>query len=240
MSLIACKDKEKKYRVQASGNLKRQDYYCPNKRCSAIMILVDCDDETRQDHFRIKVGHEHLKDCPYTNEDIYLQVNNLTNQECAIIESTLTVLKINLSKLDKELKKTGDKINITIKEAFQYWLGYNLNKESHRKIVLKRITRLNTAISNYKLNKFDHGFMEGVVAYCVPWQSAPIHLTDNFFDSVLWNETKRSGTIIHETMHQIFFMNDFRFTSKIPLIKRNFAENWTLCYEEIVKELWSN
>lgn len=64
MSLVACKDKRRKHRVQASGNLKRRDYYCLNKKCNAIMTLVDCDDETRHDHFRIKSGHEHLKDCP--------------------------------------------------------------------------------------------------------------------------------------------------------------------------------
>lgn len=110
----------------------------------------------------------------------------------------------------------------------------------HREIVLNRIARLKTIIQNYKLNKFKHSSKTKILAHCMPWKYGLVHLTDNFFDSDLWNETKRSGTIIHETMHQVFFMNDLKFTSKMPILKRYYAENWALCYEEIVKELWSD
>lgn len=244
MSLIATKDKNRKQRIQASGKLPRVDYYCPNRRCSAIMILVDCDDDIKTDHFRCKVGYEHIDGCQFKNNNYLLKGNNFTDCEYKKINEALEELKKYLELMYDLLAKVDSKdehviIRDNIVRIVYNWLGLNLEKRRDTRTFYFLFRIIRNYINTFSMNKFKYGVRkDNVAGFCFPFRFFKIELCQPLFDYAKDDLLKIQDTILHEACHQCLWMKDYKFGDDGLILpnkkKKKNADNWSKCYVEII------
>lgn len=242
MSLVACTDKERKHRISASDNLPRKDYYCPNRKCNAVLRLVDCDDNVRKDHFRAKVDTPHIDNCRFKDESIYLSHNNMTNEECEILTSALDKAKNNLRRLVKllDLYYSEDSItrSVYILKPFRVWLNRNLTKQRSLHTMAKVFRNVYEYVDSFTVNKFKYAIhKKDPLAQCIPFKSFKIDLCDAFFVKRIDNLLIQQETIVHEAFHQVYKKADWGYGEKCQkyttIFKRWNADNYSSCFYDI-------
>lgn len=241
---VACKDKERRIRVSASGNLPRNIYYCPNPKCNALLTLVDCDEEIRSDHFRLKPGSSHIKNCEFATIVHTKEGNNFTDIEYEILSKSLNATKKKITKIGNLLetyKNNKSLIDPMIQKIINVWINYDITNEREILVVSNNFYELKYYINKITEDKFKFAkkTKSNVIASCIPFTFFKIALYDDFFINTENNFLKQQGTIVHEIAHQIFWMNDRGgygkdAKKKKPWKKQRNADNWSSCYEEIV------
>lgn len=162
MALIACTDKQKKDRIQASGSLERKDYYCPHEGCNAVLTLLDCDDEIKTDYFRVKPGFNHIDGCPYAKNDMMLEANGFTNTENLFLWDVLDRLIYDLNFLIEHFDSFLSGVGILFPDAIISGLNLiecDINNKKSVQATYSKLCKIRDLVKKYSVAKFTY---EGV------------------------------------------------------------------------------
>ena len=185
MSLIACTDKNKKHRVNASGDLQRIDYYCPHRGCNAILTLVDCDDDVKSDYFRVKSGFQHIENCPYTKNDVYLLDNGFTNIENQTLTTALNKIDGDFKFLLNQIASFQSDLNLVLSDILKKELasvGYDPQDKTSLNRACSKIAKISRIVEKYSISKFkyDGAHDDGLFTYSLPFLRIKVY--EGFFD----------------------------------------------------------
>lgn len=186
MALIACTDKQKKDRIQASGSLERKDYYCPHEGCNAVLTLLDCDDEIKTDYFRVKPGFNHIDGCPYAKNDMMLEANGFTNTENLFLWDVLDRLIYDLNFLIEHFDSFLSGVGILFPDAIISGLNLiecDINNKKSVQATYSKLCKIRDLVKKYSVAKFTYEGVTRMGLYSIPLPFGRIKIYDSFFYS---------------------------------------------------------